>query len=94
MPQARQKALARSPGLALHGRMYELVRTNDLILLGALEALLGAADLDCMVADQHISALEGMTGAFPRRLMVREGDRKRARALLIEAGYGAELRDE
>ncbi len=94
MPQLRQKALARSPGLALHDRMYELVRTNDLILLGALEALLGAADLDCMVADQHISALEGMIGAFPRRLMVREEDRKRARALLIEAGYGAELRDE
>lgn len=74
--------------------MHELVRTNDLILLGAIEALLDSAGLDCMVADQHMSALEGMIGAFPRRLLVREQDRRRARALLTEAGYGGELRDE
>jgi hypothetical protein len=35
-----------------------------------------------------------MIGAFPRRLLVREADRQRARALLVEAGFGAELRDE
>lgn len=74
--------------------MHELMRTNDLILLGAVEALLGSAGLDCLIADQHMSALEGMTGAFPRRLLVRAADKRRARALLIEAGYGAELRDE
>jgi len=73
--------------------MHELIRTNDIVLLGAVEALLGAASIDCLVADQHISALEGMIGAFPRRLLVREADSRRARALLIEAGYGAELRD-
>lgn len=70
------------------------MRTNDLVLLGAVEALLESAGLDCLIADQHISALEGMIGAFPRRLLVREADRRRARALLVEAGYGAELRDE
>ncbi|TAJ29851.1 MULTISPECIES: DUF2007 domain-containing protein [unclassified Bosea (in: a-proteobacteria)] len=74
--------------------MHELIRTNDLILLGAIEALLASASIDSMVADQHISALEGMIGAFPRRLLVREADRQRARALLRDAGYGAELRDE
>ncbi|MGO4172260.1 DUF2007 domain-containing protein [Bosea sp. TAF32] len=74
--------------------MHELMRTNDLILLGAVEALLESAGLDCLIADQHISALEGMTGAFPRRLLVREADKRRARALLVEAGYGAELRNE
>ncbi|GAU80993.1 DUF2007 domain-containing protein [Bosea sp. 2KB_26] len=74
--------------------MHELVRTNDLVLLGAIEALLASANLDCLIADQHMSALEGMTGAFQRRLLVREVDRRRARALLIEAGFGAELRDE
>ena len=74
--------------------MHELLRTNDLVLLGAVEALLESAGLDCLVADQHISALEGMIRAFPRRLLVREQDRRRARALLTEAGYGAELRDE
>ncbi|CAI0344806.1 DUF2007 domain-containing protein [Hyphomicrobiales bacterium] len=70
------------------------MRTNDLVLLGAVEALLDSAGLDCLIADQHISALEGMIGAFPRRLLVREADKRRARALLVEAGYGAELRDE
>ncbi len=74
--------------------MHELVRSNDLVLLGAIEALLASANLDCLVADQHISALEGMTGAFPRRLLVREADRARARALLAEAGFGGELRPE
>lgn len=87
-------ALARLIGHGLHGAMHELVRSNDLVLLGAIEALLASANLDCLIADQHISALEGMIGAFPRRLLVREADRKRARALLVEAGFGGELRPE
>lgn len=74
--------------------MHELVRTNDLVLLGAIEALLTSANLGCLITDEHMSALEGMIGAFPRRLLVREADSKRARALLIEAGFGGELRDE
>ena len=86
--------LARTGRFGLHDAMHELMRTNDLILLGAVEALLESAGLDCLVADQHISALEGMIGAFPRRLLVREADKRRARTLLTEAGYGAELRDE
>lgn len=86
--------LARLIRHGLHGAMHELVRSNDLVLLGAIEALLASANLDCLIADQHISALEGMTGAFPRRLLVREADRRRARALLVEAGFGGELRPE
>ena len=74
--------------------MHELIRSNDVIMLGAIEALLTSAGLDCLIADQHISALEGMIGAFPRRLLVREADRKRARALLVEAGFGGEVRPE
>ena len=70
----------------LHRAMHELVRTNDIVLLGAIEALLASANLDCLIADQHISALEGMIGAFPRRLLVREADRMRARALLVGCG--------
>jgi hypothetical protein len=86
--------LAPQPADGLHRFMHELLRTNDLVLLGAIEALLASANLDCLIADQHISALEGMIGAFPRRLLVRDADRMRARALLIEAGFGGELRDE
>ena len=98
-PQIDNDAAGASGGLArrcpdgLHQAMHELVRTNDIVLLGAIEALLASANLDCLIADQHISALEGMIGAFPRRLLVREADRMRARALLTEAGFGAELRD-
>lgn len=73
--------------------MHELLRTNDLILLGAVEVLLSSANIDSLITDQHMSALEGMIGAFPRRLLVREADKMRARALLVEAGYGGELRD-
>ena len=73
--------------------MHELVRSNDIITLGAIEALLTSAGIGCFITDQYMSALEGMTGAFPRRLLVREADEARARALLNEAGFGAELRD-
>ena len=94
MSQRGDFGLARLIRHGLHGAMHELVRSNDLVLLGAIEALLASANLDCLIADQHISALEGMTGAFPRRLLVREADRRRARALLVEAGFGGELRPE
>ncbi len=91
-PDATQ-GLRDRPAMGSMAAMHELVRTNDIVLLGAIEALLASANLDCLIADQHISALEGMIGAFPRRLLVREADRMRARALLIDAGFGPELRD-
>lgn len=73
--------------------MQEVVRTNDLVLLGAIEALLTSADIGHMVADGHVSALEGSIGIFPRRLLVTDDDVIRARRLLKEAGFGAALRD-
>ncbi|MFG1347631.1 DUF2007 domain-containing protein [Xanthobacter autotrophicus DSM 431] len=73
--------------------MQEVVRTNDLVLLGAIEALLQAADIGHMVADSHMSVLEGSIGVFPRRLMVVDEDVDRTRRLLKEAGFGAALRD-
>ena len=74
--------------------MIELVRTNDAVLINALEALLAAAGIDSYVLDRHTSALEGSIGALPRRLMVHEEEAAQARALLMEAGYGGELRSE
>ncbi len=73
--------------------MTELIRSNDIITLGAIEALLTSAGIGCFIADQYMSALEGSIGAFPRRLLVRESDHIRARTLLKDAGFGAELRD-
>lgn len=74
-------------------RMRELLRTNDLVLLGAIEALLDAAEIGHLVADAHISALEGSIGILPRRLLVVDEDADRARRLLMEAGFGAALQD-
>ena len=93
MPQCGNGLLRHRVPSGFHDGMHELIRSNDIVLLGAVEALLTSANLDCLIADQHMSALEGMIGAFPRRLLVREPDRMRARALLIEAGFGGELRD-
>ncbi|MFS8037614.1 DUF2007 domain-containing protein [Xanthobacter sp. AM11] len=72
--------------------MQEVVRTNDLVLLGAIEALLTSADIGHLVADGHMSAMEGSIGIFPRRLLVPDDEAPRARRLLEEAGFGAALR--
>jgi hypothetical protein len=71
--------------------MTELIRTNDLVLISAVEALLGGAGIDCMVADQHMSVLEGSVGVLPRRVLVTDDDLKRARRILTDAGLGHAL---
>ncbi|MFC7399478.1 DUF2007 domain-containing protein [Chelatococcus sp. GCM10030263] len=73
--------------------MIELIRTNDIVLLGAVEALLRGAGFQVFVADGHMSVLEGSVGALQRRLLVRQDEAEGARALLVEAGFAAELRD-
>ncbi|WP_370674028.1 DUF2007 domain-containing protein [Pleomorphomonas sp. PLEO] len=72
--------------------MEELIRTNDLVTISFVEALLKDADIGYIVADQAMSALEGMVGAFPRRILVDADDAIRARRLITDAGLGAELR--
>ena len=72
--------------------MIELVRTNDLVLISALEALLTAADIGHFVADGHMSALEGSVGFLQRRIMVDKTQLERARRLLTDAGYGGDLK--
>ncbi len=60
--------------------------TTDPVRLGFLAALLADAGIGAVVLDQHISAIEGGIGAFPRRLAVAEPDAERALAVLREAG--------
>jgi Putative prokaryotic signal transducing protein len=72
--------------------MVEIVRTNNLVLMGFLQSLLENANIPVLVADLHISALEGMIGAFPRRLLVPGDHAAQARRLITEAGLDAELR--
>ncbi|HWS09684.1 MAG TPA: DUF2007 domain-containing protein [Xanthobacteraceae bacterium] len=74
--------------------MRELVRTNDAVLISAIEALLNGADIPHLVVDRNISVLEGSIGAFQRRILVGEDEIDAARKLLAEAGYGNELRPD
>ncbi len=74
--------------------MEELVRCNDPVLLSAVEALLGAAGIGALVVGENMAVLEGSIGIFSRRLLVGRDDAPRARRLLIEAGFGSELRPE
>jgi len=72
--------------------MVELLRTNDLVLISKIEAILGERDIAVLVADAFMSALEGSTGFLPRRLLVDADDAPQARRLLAEYGLGEELR--
>ncbi len=74
--------------------MRELVRTNDAVLISAIEALLKAARIHHIVVDQNMSVLEGSIGIFPRRILVDADEAPAARRLLTEAGYGDELRPD
>ena len=72
--------------------MKELVRTNDAVLISAIEALLNGARIRHMVVDRNMSVLEGSIGIFPRRILVDEDQIDAARRLLEDAGFGEELR--
>lgn len=71
--------------------MRELVRTNDAVLITALEALLKAANIAHLVVDQNMSVMEGSIGIFPRRILVDKDELQMARRLLQDAGFGHEL---
>ncbi|WPZ36608.1 DUF2007 domain-containing protein [Thalassobaculum sp. OXR-137] len=66
--------------------MRELLRTNDLVRLSYLQALLASEGIEPLVLDGGMSVLEGSAGAIPRRLMVAGDDFAAAKALLEEAG--------
>ena len=74
--------------------MRELVRTNDAVLISAIEALLKGAHIAHMIVDQNMSVLEGSIGIFPRRILVAADEFSAARRLLLDAGYGHELRPD
>ena len=65
--------------------MKELLRTNDVVRLSWVQALLRDAGIDSLVLDHHTSLVEGSIGAIPRRLMVATHDHGRAAALLATA---------
>ncbi len=74
--------------------MREIVRTNDAVLITAIEALLKGAGIRHMVLDQNMSVLDGSLGMLPRRIVVDADYVAKARRLLTDAGLGHELRPD
>ncbi|MBN9024549.1 MULTISPECIES: putative signal transducing protein [Kaistia] len=74
--------------------MEELIRTNDIVLISFVEALLKDAGIEHLVVDQNMSVMEGSLGVLPRRILVTSDEVEDARALLTDAGIGDELRPE
>lgn len=74
--------------------MRELVRTNDMVLVSAIGALLDGAEIPHMVLDQNMSVIEGSLGVLPRRILVPDDLVSEAREVLREAGLGHELRPD
>lgn len=74
--------------------MEELLRTNDLVLISAVEAILAHAGMRVFVADAYASAMDGSLGMLPRRVMIARDLAEAARAALVEAGLGGELRNK
>ena len=66
--------------------MRELIRTNDMVLLSFVRAVLEGAGLFLLVADEAMSSVEGSLGILPRRVLVHAEDEVRSRRLLTEAG--------
>ncbi|MBL4725897.1 MAG: DUF2007 domain-containing protein [Rhizobiaceae bacterium] len=72
--------------------MIELIKTNNLVTISFVEALLNEEEIDFIILDQHMSILEGSIGAIPRRIMVENENLHRARRLLQDADLGHELK--
>ena len=74
--------------------MDELIRTNDMVLISFVDALLKEAGIEHYLADQNMSVMEGSLGVLPRRVLVASDRSVEARRLLVDAGIGGELRPE
>jgi len=82
----------RLTGIKGESKVRELVRTNDIVLVSAIGALLDGANIHHLVLDQNMSIIEGSLGVLPRRILVHEDDNHQARQLLRDAGLAHELR--
>ncbi len=74
--------------------LRELLRTNDIVLVSAVGALLDGANIGHLLLDNNMSIAEGSLGIIPRRILVHDDDNLAARRLLTDAGLGHELRDD
>ena len=72
--------------------MVELLRSNDVVLLSFVRALLEAERIEVFDLDQHASVMDGMVAMVQRRVMVHDKDERAARQLLKDADLGHVLK--
>ncbi|MBJ3778274.1 putative signal transducing protein [Acuticoccus mangrovi] len=65
--------------------MDELLRTNDVVFLSFVEALLSDAGIEHLVLDTNMSVMEGSIGVLPRRVLVDSTRLAEARTLVRDA---------
>lgn len=65
--------------------MYELIRTNNPVLISWLQSNLSDVGIDVVVLDEHMSVLDGSVLAIQRRVMVDEVHQAVAKTILAEA---------
>ena len=68
------------------------MRSNDLVLLSYVRALLQSEHIRYVGLDEHMNIMDGNISAIPRRLMVDDADLLKARRLLSDSGLGDVLR--
>jgi hypothetical protein len=73
--------------------MIEIIRTNDAVVISYAQSLLRDAGIECLIADQNMSVLDGSIGILPRRILVADDDAATARRIFTDAGIGNEMRD-
>jgi hypothetical protein len=73
--------------------LIAVLRTNDLVLISKVEAILTDARIEVFVADRDMSAIEGSLSFLPRRVLVASEAAPRARRVLMDAGLASELHD-
>jgi hypothetical protein len=91
-PAAARSRSSRAGAIKEKRKLRELVRTNDIVLVSAVGALLDGANIHHLVLDQNMSIIEGSLGVLPRRILVHEDDNLEARQILRDAGLAHELR--
>ena len=66
--------------------MKELLRSNELVEISWVMAVLSDADIPARILDSNASVIEGSIGAIPRRIVVDDENLDEACRMLIEAG--------
>ncbi len=62
--------------------LKEVYRTNEHVILSAIESALEEAGLHCLIADQFTSMMEGSIGAIQRRVLVLDEEESQARGII------------